>query len=410
MAENWTIKSAEPKEDVSVQEAEQAVVEEAIANTPNVEIPQDDGVYKVNLDEPLIPTEDAVQEQQTEEVPVQPEAEGSEAVSETPDSESPEEVEAPLELIAEEETPLEKDEEANIDQGRVEQQHETAAPPPQQEEVPQVQLPENVEKLIQFMDETGGTVEDYVALNRDVSQLDNISLLREYYKKSKPFLSDDQITRQLNKKFFYDEDADPDEIEDKKIAFQEELFKAQKSFEDNKKKYYADLKLNKQNSIDPEYQQAYEGWNNYQQQLQQSQQLEQDFKAKTANVFNDEFKGFEYKVGENKYRYKVNDRDKVRDFQSDITNFVQQFLGEDGSVADAAGYHKALFAAQNADKLANHFYEQGRADAIKEAAKEAKNIDMSPRQDASAIVTPSGQKFRVVSGDSSNKLRIKMKQ
>ena len=410
MAENWTIKSAEPKEDVSVQEAEQAVVEEAIADTPNVEIPQDDGVYKVNLDEPLIPTEDAVQEQQTEEVPVQPEAEGSEAVSETPDSESPEEVEAPLELIAEEETPLEKDEEANIDQGRVEQQHEASAPPPQQEEVPQVQLPENVEKLIQFMDETGGTVEDYVALNRDVTKLDNISLLREYYKKSKPFLSDDQITRQLNKKFFYDEDADPDEIEDKKIAFQEELFKAQKSFEDNKKKYYADLKLNKQNSIDPEYQQAYEGWNNYQQQLQQSQQLEQDFKAKTANVFNDEFKGFEYKVGENKYRYKVNDRDEVRDFQSDITNFVQQFLGEDGSVADAAGYHKALFAAQNADKLANHFYEQGRADAIKEAAKEAKNIDMSPRQDASAIVTPSGQKFRVVSGDSSNKLRIKMKQ
>jgi len=146
-----------------------------------------------------------------------------------------------------------------------------------------------------------------------------------------------------------------------------------------------------------------------QQQTEEHKNLQKTFIDKTNTVFNDEFKGFDFKVGENKYRFKIEDSKKVKDFQSNISNFVNQFLDDKGTVADAKGYHKALFTAQNADKIANHFYEQGRADAIREAAKKSKNINMEPRQDASSIVTSSGEKIRVVSGDSSDKLRIKWK-
>ena len=107
--------------------------------------------------------------------------------------------------------------------------------------------------------------------------------------------------------------------------------------------------------------------------------------------------------------FKIEDSKKVKYFQSNISNLVNQFLDDKGTVADAKGYHKALFTAQNADKIANHFYEQGRADAVRDAEKKSKNINMEPRKDASSIVTSGGEKIRVVSGDSSDKLRIKWK-
>lgn len=150
-----------------------------------------------------------------------------------------------------------------------------------------------------------------------------------------------------------------------------------------------------------------EYYNNSKQQSEEYNNLQKEFIEKTNKVFNDNFKGFDFKVGENKYRFKVDNTEKVKQYQSDISNFINEFLGDDGSVADAAGYHRALFAAKNADKIANHFYEQGRADAVKEAAKQAKNINMDPRSDNSTIKTEYGDKIRVVSGNSSDRLRIK---
>ena len=394
----------------TTQEKEAAVLEQAIEEGSVDESYglQDDGVYKVNLDKPPTPKEDAIQEQETESVSVGDGAEDSPEVDEqvreqdTKEENEEEEVidDSPLQLVNDEPQEEEKQE------VQKEIQQETKQELKQEE--PKVVLPENVEKLVQFMEETGGTVEDYVNLNRDISKMDNTTLLREYYKNTKPHLDADDVDFLFNKNFAYDEEADdPSEVKAKQLAFKEELYNAQNYFNNSREKYYADLKLRKQESVAPEYAEAMEYYNNSKQQSEEYNNLQKEFIEKTNKVFNDNFKGFDFKVGENKYRFKVDNTEKVKQYQSDISNFINEFLGDDGSVADAAGYHRALFAAKNADKIANHFYEQGRADAVKEAAKQAKNINMDPRSDNSTIKTEYGDKIRVVSGNSSDKLRIK---
>lgn len=395
----------------TTQEKEAAVLEQAIEEGSVDESYglQDDGVYKVNLDKPPTPKEDAIQEQETESVSVGDGAEDSPEVDEqvreqdTKEEDEKEEVvdDSPLQLVNDE--PQEEEEKQEVQK---EIQQETKQELKQEET--KVVLPENVEKLVQFMEETGGTLEDYVNLNRDISKMDNTTLLREYYKNTKPHLDADDVDFLFNKNFAYDEETDdPSEVKAKQLAFKEELYNAQNYFNSSREKYYADLKLRKQESVAPEYAEAMEYYNNSKQQSEEYNNLQKEFIEKTNKVFNDNFKGFDFKVGENKYRFKVDNAEKVKQYQSDISNFINEFLGDDGSVADAAGYHRALFAAKNADKIANHFYEQGRADAVKEAAKQAKNINMDPRSDNSTIKTEYGDKIRVVSGNSSDKLRIK---
>ena len=387
---------------------------------------QDDGVYKINVDKPPTETKtkkDAIQERKTEKISVDELPGDSQKVEQNIRKQDSKEEK---ETVENKEKVLEKTEESTSDSplelisdvekstNEVEKVAETQTPVAEtqeniQEEPKQV-LPENVDKLVKFMEETGGSVEDYVNLNKDLSKMDNTSLLREYYKTTKPHLDADDVDFLFTKNFAYDEEADdPSEVKAKRLAFKEELYNAQNYFKGAKEKYYADLKLSKQNDIAPEYLEAMEHYKASQQQTEEHKNLQKTFIDKTNRVFNDEFKGFDFKVGENKYRFKIEDSKKVKDFQSNISNFVNQFLDDKGTVADAKGYHKALFSAQNADKIANHFYEQGRADAIREAAKKSKNINMEPRQDASAIVTAGGEKIRVVSGDSSDKLRIKWK-
>ena len=391
------------------QEKEAAVLEQAI-NEGSVDESyglQEDGVYKVNLDKPPTTKEDAIQEQETESVSVGDGAEDSPEVDEqvreqdTKEEDKEEEVndDSPLELINDEPEQEVHQEEQEIQQD-VQQEVK--------QEEPKVVLPENVEKLVKFMEETGGSVEDYVSLNRDISKMDNTTLLREYYKSTKPHLDADDVDILFNKNFAYDEDTDdPSDVKAKQLAFKEELYNAQNHFNTSREKYYADLKLRKQDSVAPEYIEAMDYYNNSKQQSEEYNNLQKEFIEKTNKVFNDNFKGFDFKVGENKYRFKVDNTEKVKQYQSDISNFINEFVGDDGAVADASGYHRALFAAKNADKIANHFYEQGRADAVREAAKRANNINMDPRVDNSTIKTDQGDKIRVVSGNSSDKLRIK---
>lgn len=394
----------------TMQEKEAAVLEQAIEEGSVDESYglQEDGVYKVNLDKPPTTKEDAIQEQETKSVSVGDGAEDSPEVDEqvreqdTKEETKEEEVidDSPLQLVNDEQQEEVKQEVQKEAQQEIQQEVK--------QEEPKVVLPENVEKLVQFMEETGGTVEDYVNLNRDISKMDNTTLLREYYKNTKPHLDAEDVDFLFNKNFAYDEEADdPSEIKAKQLAFKEELYNAQNYFNSSREKYYADLKLRKQESVAPEYAEAMEYYNNSKQQSEEYNNLQKEFIEKTNKVFNDNFKGFDFKVGENKYRFKVDNTEKVKQYQSDISNFINEFLGDDGAVADAQGYHKALFAAKNADKIANHFYEQGRADAVKEAAKQAKNINMDPRSDNSTIKTEYGDKIRVVSGNSSDKLRIK---
>ena len=399
------------------QEQEAAVLDQAV-ETGEVASEyglQDDGVYKINLDKPPVQKEEtnAIQERETKEVSVGEQTGDSKEVDkevrEQPSEENKtvqteekplEPNDSPLELIKEDEDVVVKKEEPSI---TTEQKEEI-------KEAEKQMLPENVDKLVKFMEETGGSLEDYVNLNRDISKYDNTTLMREYYKSTKPHLNQDDIEFMLNKNFGYDaETEDPSDVKAKQLAFKEELFNAQNHFKTSKEKYYADLKLRKQNDIDPEYKKAYEYYNEQQDLIKESENLQKDFLNKTTNVFSDDFKGFDFSVGKNKYRFKVENPLQVKEFQSDIKNFANEFIGKDGTISDAKGYHKALFAGRNADKIANHFYEQGRADAIKDQAKASKNIDMSPRVDNSSVVNSNGQKVKVVSGNDSSKLRVKWK-
>ena len=407
MAE-WKIKGAvEDIEQKSAQEQEQAVLDKAVEEgkiEPEAAGKEVDEVPKINLDE-LNKEKNAVQERETEEVPVEDapgdSKEVEQEVQEQTETKEAEEQDSPLELVEDEEKTVETNQ-PSVDE-RAAQVNEQPKPAE-----PEVVLPENVEKLVKFMEETGGSVEDFVLLNRDLSKYNDGDLLREYYKQSKPWDSQ-EVSEYMEDNFSYDEDDDPREIRSKKRAFKEELFNAKKFLEGNKEKYYADLKLKKQTDIPQEYKEALEYYNTYQQNAESNKQLTESFLQKTEDVFSQDFKGFDFQVGNNKYRYKVNNVNDTKTQQSDINNFVKQFLGEDGQIKDAKGYHKALFTARNADKLAEHFYEQGRADALRQSAKEAKNINMDPRQEG-VIKTSTGQKFKVVSGDSSSKLKIKLRQ
>ena len=407
MAE-WKIKGAvEDIEQKSAQEQEQAVLDKAVEEgkiEPEAAGKEVDEVPKINLDE-LNKEKDAVQERETEEVPVEnapgDSKEVEQEVQEQTETKETEEQNSPLELVEDEEKAVETNQ-PSVDE-RAAQVNEQPKPAE-----PEVVLPENVEKLVKFMEETGGSVEDFVLLNRDLSKYNDGDLLREYYKQSKPWDSQ-EVSEYMEDNFSYDEDDDPREIRSKKRAFKEELFNAKKFLEGNKEKYYADLKLKKQTDVPQEYKEALEYYNTYQQNAESNKQLTESFLQKTDDVFSQDFKGFDFQVGNNKYRYKVNNVNDTKTQQSDINNFVKQFLGEDGQIKDAKGYHKALFTARNADKLAEHFYEQGRADALRQSAKEAKNINMDPRQEG-VIKTSTGQKFKVVSGDSSSKLKIKLRQ
>ena len=408
MAE-WKIKGAAGDvEQKSAQEQEQAVLDKAVEEgkiEPEAAGKEVDEVPKINLDE-LNKEKDAVQEREAEEVPVEDapgdSKEVEQEVQEQTEAKETEEQDSPLELIKDEEETVETNQ-PKVDE-RAAQVNEQPKPAK-----PEVVLPENVEKLVKFMEETGGSVEDFVLLNRDLSKYNDGDLLREYYKQSKPWDSQ-EVSEYMEDNFSYsEEDDDPREIRSKKRAFKEELFNAKKFLQGNKEKYYADLKLKKQTDVPQEYQEALEYYNTYQQNAESSKQLTESFLQKTDNVFSQDFKGFDFQVGDNKYRYKVNNVNDTKTQQSDINNFVKKFLGDDGQIKDAKGYHKALFTARNADKLAEHFYEQGRADALRQSAKDAKNINMDPRQEG-VIKTSSGQKFKVVSGDSSSKLRMKLKQ
>ena len=271
-------------------------------------------------------------------------------------------------------------------------------------------LPENIEKLVSFMEETGGTVEDYVALNKDYSKLDNSQVLKEYYIKSKPHLDLEEIAFLMEDNFSFDEEVDePRDIRKKKLAYKEEVAKAKQYLEGSKQKYYDEIELRP--GVTQEQQEALSFYDRYKQQQENAQQLHGDFRDNTKKLFSKDFKGFDFEVGDKKFRYGVKDPVKVGETQVDVQNFIGRFSNEEGKIVDPAGYHKAMYAAMNADKIAHHFYEQGKADGIKNIIDNSKNpAKDAPRQVADGNVFINGLKVKSISGLDSTKLRIKKRK
>jgi hypothetical protein len=275
------------------------------------------------------------------------------------------------------------------------------------EKQPEIKLPENIEKLVSFMEDTGGTVEDYVRLNADYSNVDKNTLLKEYYKHTKPHLDTDEVDFLIEDNFHYDEDLDEErDIRKKKLAYKEEIAKATNFLEETKSKYYDEIKLRP--GVTQEQKKAMDFFNRYNEEQKMVKQQHDRFKSTTKNFFNNEFKGFEFNLNEKKFRYGVNDIDSVASNQSDLTNLIGKFLDNKGEVKDYKGYHKAIFAAQNADTIANHFYEQGKADAIKDVMAKSKNLNNELRPTSTGDVFIGGMKVKAISGVDSSKLKLRI--
>ena len=278
---------------------------------------------------------------------------------------------------------------------------------------PEVVVPENLQDLVKFMEETGGSLEDYTRLNADYSTVDDNALLREYYKTTKPHLDMEEINFLIEDNFQVDEEIDePRDIKKKKLAFKEEIVKARKHLTGLKDQYYKEVKLG--SKLTSEQKEAVDFYNTYNQEQTANSEIQkrqfEHFQKSTNNVFGANFKGFDFNVGEKTYRYNINNTEDVKTYQSDLNNFIGEFLDENSMMKNAKGYHKALYAGKNIDKIVKHFYDQGKADAIKETTMSAKNIDMSPRTTAKPVVDASGRKFRVLSGDDSSGLKFKIRK
>ena len=269
-------------------------------------------------------------------------------------------------------------------------------------------LPENIEKLVAFMEDTGGTIEDYTRLNADYSNVDDKTLIKEYYKKNKPYLDSEDLDLLLED-FDYDEDIDEErDVRKKKLAFKEEVAKAKSFLEETKSKYYDEIKLRP--GVTQEQQKAMDFFNRYNKEQKQAEQQHQVFVDNTKKLFSDDFKGFDINVGEKKYKYNIQNKDKVAENQSNITNLVGKFLNENGDVVDHTGYHKAIYAAENVDKIAAHFYEQGKADAVKDVVNKSKNLSDTKARTTQGDVFIGGFKVKAISGADSTKLKIKTKK
>tara|TARA_B100000214_G_scaffold318664_1_gene253058 strand:+ start:4919 stop:6172 length:1254 start_codon:yes stop_codon:yes gene_type:complete len=353
--------------------------------------------------------EDAVQTQKTDD---------SDAVVEKPkdSSDSKEVVEEVRETkkVVESDSPIQEitDEEDNTDTTGVAGSNETTTTSSKQEEILQEaetqKLPENIEKLVKFMEETGGTVEDYARLNADYSKIDGNMLLHEYYKQAKPHLNMEERNFMIEDSFTYDEEVDEErDIKKKKLAYKEEIAKARNFLEGLKTKYYDEIKLRP--GVTQEQKKATDFFNRYNEEQKARKVNHERFVSNTKNLLNEEFKGFDFKLGEKKFRYGIKDPSSIAQKQSDISNFIKTFLNDKGEITDTKGYHKALYAATNADTIANHFYEQGKTDAIKDQLAKSKNISTEPRKTAPGELFVGGLKVKAISGYDSSKLKIKKK-
>ena len=393
---------------MSEEASKETIVEEVVTQestqekSPSV-TKKTDGTYKINLN----PTEDVQQqgnnehgENSNEEINKTGSEETNEAGNEVVQSlqQQEENDEVVVEITGEEEAPTtQKETVETVIESAVENK---------------IDLPENIQKVVEFMNETGGSLEDYVRLNADYSNVDEKTLLKQYLQQTKSHLDGEEIDFLIEDTYLYDEDFDDEkEVKRKKLAYKEAVKEAKTYLEGLKGKYYDEVKLG--SKLLPEQQKAIEFYNRYSQESKSSEEqakMKRDrFMSESEKLFSSEFKGFDFQAGDKKFRFNVKDAAKVKEAQSDIVSAFSTYLGEDGTLKDAKGYHKALFAARNADSLATHFYEQGKAEAIKQMMAESKNIDMNPRKVNNGVVDTGKAKVKVVNGDNAQKVKLKLK-
>lgn len=275
-------------------------------------------------------------------------------------------------------------------------------------------LPEDVSAFLNYKKETGRGIKDFIKLQANYEDMNPDQVLREYYAATENDLDSEDIEYLMDEKFSYDEEFDEESsIKQKQIAKKRELAKAKKYFNDLKETY----KVPVESANVPVNKDELESYNAYKEYISQSQSIQEEnskraeyFAKKTEELFSDEFKGFEFAIGDQKLVFTPGETKEVKNVQSDINNFISKYLDENGMVKDHVGYHKALSAALNPDKLATYFYEKGKADAVGDVTKRSKNIDMDVRTSPQQFSNNSGLKIRAVESKYDGDFKIKSKK
>jgi hypothetical protein len=278
---------------------------------------------------------------------------------------------------------------------------------------PKVEVPEDVAAFLKYKKETGRTWDDYQKLQRDFTTVDPKKLIRDFYKESDPTLSDREIEFKM-KKFNYDEEIDDeDEVIEKQLELKQELNKATKHFESLKEQYKAPL-VSTGGFVSDEDKESYEAYKKYKESSQASasdvQKRSTYFAEKTNEVLSDNFEGFNFTLGEEKVTFKPADGKTLREKQSNVENFLNQFVDENGLIKDAEKYHKTLAAAADIDKFFEFAYNQGKAAGVADISKDSKNIDMGGVKSQPEGVRKDGMTVRVVDAGNEASYKIKSKK
>lgn len=278
-----------------------------------------------------------------------------------------------------------------------------------QKEIVEKELPEDLDALYRYKQETGRGINDFVKLNRDIENENPDTTIAEYIAIQNPEYDNDDIQFEMDRAYSYDEDLDDeDDIRARKIAKKKILASARKFFNEEKEKYRAPLESRESFASDSDREadsQREENERLQNEKQERSNRNKEYFSAKTNELFSNNFEGFGYNVGDNKITLKINDVESVKNMQSDAMNFIGKHLDEEGKLKDANAYHKALNAAMDPDALFKFAYEKGAADAVERDTKEAKNIEMKAR--GSSQVVNEGFKVREVNASHGSGLRIK---
>ena len=275
------------------------------------------------------------------------------------------------------------------------------------------ELPEDVSAYLKYKKETGRGIEDFYKLQKDYSTMDSDQVLADYYSATEDGLDAIDIQDLMEDKFSFDEEEDePRDIKKLKLAKKRELAKAKKYFVDQKDKYKIPLESSGSglSDNDKESLSAYKSYIEESKTVNEANKKKYDwFLKKTDEVFSNEFKGFEFNVGEKDMTYKPGDAQELKSKQSDVNNFLSKYMDKDGLISDVNGYHKALSMAMNPDKYAKFFYDQGVTDAVDNVSKKSKNISMDVRQSQQSVMKD-GSKIRAVGSsfnDSGRGLKIR---
>jgi|TARA_R110002167_G_scaffold87041_1_gene235533 hypothetical protein len=276
-------------------------------------------------------------------------------------------------------------------------------------------LPEDVSKYLKYKQETGRGINDFYKLQKDIDSMEDNAILANYYESTEDGLDSEDIQDIISDKFSFDEDLDDEkDIRKIKLAKKRELSKAKKFLNEQKDKYKVPL----ESSRDGLSEDQVDDLDAYKKYIEESKSIEElnkkrynYFLDKTESVFNNEFKGFEFSVGDKNISFKPGDAQELKNVQSDVNNFVNKFMDNDGLINDPVGYHKAFSVAMNPDKFAKHFYEQGVAATVDNVSRKSKNINMDVRQQSQSV-SKNGITIRPMgsSSDSGRGLKIRSRK